>query len=430
MLGLPVSSAALALLGATLTGPTTPVASLPDPCDSSSRYTGVGIIGTVIATDGVVRLHATRRVSAPADVEETLPFIIVNFTDATVMPVEGALEYQADLDTIVWRPAAPLDPLADYNVDVYIDNDALSLALDHEGIAGDDSCGDNLHTNADLLTAEGTLAPLAPPDPMVESSHQVTPREHLGAMVCCDGAYPVLFTNGFDFEPEVQWDEGHCATTEAHGEVRATESFSDTDFPLHVINDLVLRLTQADGYPVGYANPGQLSAWIEDDEPLCAAMEAFSLATGDSWTGPEHCYGDDLVDQLGVHEIDPSESLAVCSGQPYTCAIEDGAWVPDDCTPWEPPSGADSGGSDDGADGGSGGPDGGDGAGDGADGGSGGPDGGDDTAGQDDGGGLNDLGCGCRTQSDAPASLWFLMAGLFGWRRRRMNSAVAPRRCG
>ena len=410
----------LALTAAAI-APRPAAACQPDPCASSNRFTSVELVGSIVAIDGVVRL-STRRQSNEAPMEDTLPFIDVQVTGPDGLPRAGTLEYQPLPQTIVWRPAEPFDALTIYDVAVTVDNDALALALDQEGIVEDSNCGENIAFAAELLTSETALPVLDPSAPASESSHELELVDSLSWMVCCDGAYPdSSVLSCIDSPTDVSWSEGHCATTRAYGQVRALQSFSDKDVPLHVANDLVLRLMQSDGSRSRFGTPGQLSVWLEDDEPFCASLRVHSLATGDSWAGPQHCYGDEWIDVLGYHQTDPSEQLAVCMGQPYTCenleSLEQ--WDPEACMPWGDPPGSDETGGDgsgggDGTDGGGGtgdeGEEDGDGDGDGTDGG--------DTAPQD-GDGHGDLGCGCRTQSDGwTPGPWLLMVGLWGWRRR------------
>ncbi len=416
-----VAGPTLALTAAAL-NPRPAAACQPDPCASSNRFTDAELVGSIVAIDGVVRL-STRRQSYEVPTEDTLPFIDVQVTGPDGLPRDGALEYQPVTETIVWRPAESFEPLTAYDVTVSVDNDALALALDWEGLAGDSSCGENIVVAEQLLSSETALPLLDPVAPASESSHQTEPIESLASMVCCDGAYPeASILSCIDIGPDISWDEGHCAIARAYGQVRAVQSFSDKDFPLHVTNDLVLRLIQSDGLRARFASPGALSVWIEDDEPFCAELHIYSLSTGESWTGPEYCYGDELLDVLGQHDIDPSEQLAVCEGQPYTCESTGQDWDPEACTPWDPPGSDETGGG--GSQGGSGTGDGdgtgggtsvgdGDGDGDGTDDG--------DTTPQD-GDGPGDLGCGCRTQSDdwTPGP-WLMMIGLWGWHRRRRS---------
>lgn len=399
-------------LGTVAMVPQTADACLPDPCTESNRWTFFELVPTVVATDGVVRIDG--RQNNPESLEAALAFVQLEVTDQGGLLAEGSLEYQPDANAIVWRPTTPLTASEIYDVAILIDNDALAAALDLEGL-GDEGCAENIEAQTSFQVSGSALPAFAVPDPAFESAHDVRALESLGSMVCCDGAFPQQDVPLCAGEPDVYWDDGHCASTEGYGLVRATESFAEGTFAADVVADLALRLVQTDGPRARHATPGQLSVWVEDDEPFCARLEVVSLATGDSFTGPEHCYGDELLDQLGRHDVDPNEALGVCAGQPYTCGIQDEGWNPNDCEPWGDPPGEDESGSS----GGSG--DAGDDAGDSGSGGgedsngSSGPDG----PGQDDDG-LIDSGCACRTHSDdsMPVGLWLLLTGLV-WRRTR-----------
>lgn len=403
----------------------------PDPCYESNRFTYFEVSSTIVAPDGVLRIDARQNGYPSAPEEDALAFAQLLVTDEAGMPAEGALEYQPEVRAFVWRPAVPLTPNSSYNIYVAVDNDLLAQALDSEWIAGESWCGEDIENQATIHVSGSTLPELAIPDPDFESSHHVEPVERLSTLVCCDGAYPIEdFPTCVDDNIEIRWQTGHCTPREGHGTVRAIESFEDDVFPVHIAGDLALTLRQTDGIRIGRSAPGQLAASIEDDEPFCARLEVVSLTTGEQWTGPEHCYGNDLVDQLDNHEIDPSEGLAVCQTQAYVCEIDLNTWDPDNCEPWGDPPGEDDTGTSSSSNGDpdDGGPDGDGGSGDGdGDGGNG--TGGVDTTPQDgDDGLIGPGGCACRARADdsTPTGLWLLVAGL-AWLRRRRPPVLSDR---
>lgn len=412
------SSSVLALLAAI---PRPAEACQPDPCESSNRWASFELVGEVASPDGVLRLSA-RKNNGLATVEEALAYVELEVTDAGGMLVEGAFEYDAGWASLVWRAAAPLSPGASYDVLLRVDNDALAVALDEEWIAEESWCGENIERPSTLSTTLMSLPPLAVPAPELSSSHQVSSTESLDTLVCCDGAMPINDFNCADYD-SVYWNEGHCSATRGFGTVTALAQIADGTFSPERVASLAVRMVQTNGDQVRRAEPGQLSVSLADRDPFCARMEVLDLVNGDEWAGPEQCVGDDLVDVLGDHEIDPGPELAgVCVGQPYVCESEGGQWDPETCTPWGDPPGEDeSGGAGDDSSGG--GADDGDGS-TGADDGS--TDG--DTAGQDDGD-ISDRGCSCRSApgGSGPCALWLLVVGL-GWRgARRSRSRAAAR---
>lgn len=407
-------------------------ACLPDPCTESNRFIHFELANTIVAPNGVLRIDARQNIYLynGAPLEDALAFAELTVTDEGGLLAEGSLEYQPEVEAIVWRPTLPLSPNGTYDVEIRVDNEALALALDDEWIAEESWCGEDIIGSGVIHVSASMLPELSIPDPDVESSHHVDPLESLTTLVCCDGAYPEQdsLTCDIDEPINVWWDTGTCAATQGYGTVRAVESYADDIFPAHVANDLVLTLVQTDGYRIGRATPGQLSASIEHDEPFCASLDVVSLTTGERWTGPEHCHGGDLADQLDRHELDPSEGLAACETQAYVCEVAGDAWDPANCEPWgDPPGEDDTGGSN-----GSGGDDAtetdGDGDGDGDSGDGGGGSGGTDTTPQDGDDGLIGPGCACRARGgdSTPAGLWLLIAGL-AWRRARRPRVTRPR---
>ncbi|MEM9457896.1 MAG: MYXO-CTERM sorting domain-containing protein [Myxococcota bacterium] len=392
----------------------------PDPCYESNRFTHFEVVSTIVAPDGVLRIDARQNGYPSASPQEALAFVQV-FVIGDGMLAEGALEYQPETRAFVWRPATPLTPNGTYGIVVVVDNDELAQSLDEEWIVEESWCGEDIENEATVHVSGSMLPELAIPDPDFESSHHVEPIERLSTLVCCDGAYPTeLATSCIDDPIEISWGTGHCASRQGRGTVRAVESFKDDVFPVHVAGDLALTLRQTDGSWIGRSAPGQLAASIEHNEPFCARLEVVSLATGEQRTGPEHCYGDDLVDQLSFHDIDPSEGLAACQTQAYICEIEQNTWDPDNCEPWTAPPGEDDTGT---AGSTNGDPDGNDDPNDPA-GTSNGDNatGGVDTTPQDGDDGLIDpAGCACRTRGDdsTPTGSWLLVAGLWWLRRRR-----------
>ncbi len=401
--------------------PTRAEACQPDPCTQSNTWSQFEVVSTELATDGVLRIAAQRNYG-DAPVQDALAYAELLVVDPQGNAVAGALEYVAAVQSYVWRSAAPLSPGVTYDATLSVDNEALALALDEEWIA-EKGCAENIDAALSFDVGLDPLPALLAPEPESSFEHDVDSVLSLSSMVCCDGAYPYEEIGDCSADPEPTWTRGHCAAGSAFGWVDATQSIEAANLDPAVRDDLALRLVQTDGNQIRHGQPGSLSLSMRNPEPFCAQLEVTSLATGDSILGPEHCYGAELADTLGVHAIDPTPELAVCSGQPYTCEPTVDAWDPKSCEAWGDPPGEDESGDDvsdhgptDGDSGGT--------TGDGGDDtvgvGTFGDEGGSGSAGQD---GVNDRGCACRSgRSDSsPAALWLLVLGA-AWRgsaRRR-----------
>ena len=395
----------------------------PDPCQESNRWVGFDLSGTTIAPDGVLRFSAERLPGA-ATIEDALGYVEVTVSDELGGPIEGALEYHEDYRAYAWRPVAPLTPGSAYQVSIAVDNDALALALDEEWVAMDSFCGENLASATMIETTLDSLEALSLPEPSMTETHSSFDTIELDTLVCCDGAYPEHQDQGCGWY-DVTWSEGHCAAAMAWGNLRVEAAIAPDAVAPEVLANTVVRLVQTDGAMENVGPTGSLTVSLLDSNPFCVQLEGYDLAHGTTWVGPEHCFGDALVDQLGEYEIDPTDELAACAEQSYTCETVgetwDATWDPEQCTPWgqEPPGGSSEGGVS--TDGGTSPGDTGVDDGTPADG-SGGDDegtlGGD--AGQDDD--VSGRGCSCQQSGGAGGlgGLWLLVAGaaLRGRRRR------------
>lgn len=406
--------ASVAVAAVIVTTPRPAEACQPDPCEQSNRWEIFELASPIIAPDGVLRFSAVKN-NGDAPVEEALAFVQLTVIDAGGLVVDGAFEHDPDYRSYAWRPVSPLTPGETHQVELVVDNDALAAFLDEEWLAEETWCGENILEVTSFDTSASDLPPLLVPEPELASGHQVLPQPSLNGLVCCDGAMPFEEFTCLDFG-NVVWTEGTCSATRGYGTVSAQASFPEEALAPEQIANLAIRMVQTTGNQVRRAQPGATGISLSDDEPFCARMEVLDLAHSEIWEGPEHCVGDDLIDQLGTHDIDPSPGLAACVGQPYVCESDSMRWDPETCVPWGDPPGEDESG-----DGGSEG-DGGTGGGDDADAddglGSGGEDG-DDTVGQDDDG-VSGRGCACRADSGGgmPSAPWLLVVGL-GWRAAR-----------
>jgi hypothetical protein len=388
----------------------------PDPCLDSNRFTQFDPLGDgAIASDGVLAFRVQREGYAIDDTQ-ALAYVQVEVTDAQAMPVAGTLEMIEPWRLALWRPAAPLSSGATYQVSVLVDNEALALAHD-EYVEGFECGPDIVHDFA--LTAGDALPQLGAIEATPVESHSVEELVTLESLVCCDGAMPKMEDNcGYG---DTWWDTGTCASLQGHGWIDAGFMLGTGALAPEVAADLAFELVGDE--VIRTALPGAEQVTLRDDVQVCLYVEITSLATGQTVTTGQSCFGDDVPSTLGIIDIDPSAGLAECVGEPYTCAVQSdgwsGSWDPTACEPWGGggsggEAGSDSAGSDTGPlDGGSWGDEG--------DEGSatleGGSEGGGSQGGQD-GGGIADRGCSCTAQPRAGAS-GLLAIALVALRRRR-----------
>lgn len=412
--------------------PNTAEACSPDPCADSNRWQYFSLASLEVAPDGVLRFSG--RTNGFADTADTLEYVSLAVFDETGAEVLGALEFHEELNAFAWRPQEQFEASAQYTATLFVDNDALGLALDDKWISEKSGCGPNIDEALSFETTADLLPALSLPEPEMVQEHWVSVVDELESMVCCDGAYPYEDADSCGFA-EIRWDEGQCGSTLGSGLLNVEATISMDDVAPVMRSNLVVRLVQVDGPRTATADPGNLSASFAFNEPFCAQLQAFDLANGAEWSSSEVCFGDELAGELGLHEIDPSAQLAECVGQPYVCQTSDKGgpfgrgWESENCEPWGGPPGTDESGDESGGSG-----DEGDGSGDGdgdGDGGSG-DDGatGDGTAGGNDG--LDDRGCSCSANDrgdSTVAGLWMLVAMLgFGGGPNRRNRRRNRRR--
>lgn len=85
--------------------------------------------------------------------------------------------------------------------------------------------------------------------------------------------------------------------------------------------------------------PGASTLDLDVYGPECAAITARNLATGEEVTGPGLCFGQATDGAFGEKDIDPSDALATCVGELYTCEttlLQSGgaAWARELCATW------------------------------------------------------------------------------------------------
>jgi MYXO-CTERM domain-containing protein len=362
----------------------------PDPCEWTNQFTTFELVSTRLAPDGVVAFVWSRGSSPTLSIEEAMEHVAVEFRDSTGEIVDGSLEWRAFANAIVWQPAEVLTPGDGYALSLVVDNAAL-LEADADAW---ESCARDVDLTIPLLVGE-SLPVTVPVETSVITEHEFSEVADIHHLVCCDDATP-MSESVCAFE-ELWWSEGHCESTLRQGRLTARWELIWSAEP-EIVANYVPRFVTEHGTLFGV--PGSSSLSSRRTEVICGTFELVALAGGEIVASEDGCFGEDVADQLGLVERDPSSGLMTCMGEPYVCEVvsEDvgwGAsryWDSERCEPYEP-------GGDDAGDGGD--------AGDSSDGGD---EGGD--AGQD--GGVADRGCGCASTPPMPASLalWLLAIGL------------------
>ena len=282
-------------------------------CDDDSLQVGWQARGAgaeAIAYDGVLPLPVSGGTSA-----SELEFLFVDVRDGDGVPVVGMLEYAAG-KTAVWRPAQPLTAGASYTCTLEADNAALAAAHPQRDV----------QPYEDLTTTWAFAAATATHTTVPVSALEVAARyvvvEYITGsdMVCCDGAYPVLYDHGGSL-----CYEGTCGSTYASGVVRVDVLLPAAP-PEQLANSAIPQ-----SYRFLPSDP-EAPSW-------CITVSVTDLTTGEASEAPI-CF-DAVAGQLGQLEFDPLPRLAAeCSGVPYTCEITNVSdqgfeWDPDACTPWE-----------------------------------------------------------------------------------------------
>ncbi|MEM7156725.1 MAG: MYXO-CTERM sorting domain-containing protein [Myxococcota bacterium] len=307
-----------------------------DQCSCSNGLEEFEPAVSTLAPDGVIRFHAVQY-GGSAGLEPVLPFVDVRVF-ANSSAVDGALEYDEALDIVVWRPNAPLAPGTEHSVSIGIDNDAISDAVDPEGVH---CIGDSQAARSVTTTLE-PLPELAFEDPVMSEESSVAEAHDLDTVVCCDDAYPSLDDCG-----ELRWFEGECSSVVNRGTLHVHGELPPIELESHVEADIVVRMVRTDGEEFDNAPRGETTADLWAHEPMCARMEVVSLARGVLWEGPEQCFGEGMADVLGDHPIENPGGLFGCEGQPYVCEHDGDRWDSERCDPWgDPVPGADESGDD------------------------------------------------------------------------------------
>ncbi|MCY1063099.1 MYXO-CTERM sorting domain-containing protein [Nannocystis sp. SCPEA4] len=288
------------------------------PCEGVTGWSDLSPRALTIPTDGVLLLQGAN-LGGPDD---ELPDIELTVT-RDGQPVAGAVEL-TDIDgVLLWRPTAPLEPSANYQVVGALDNELP----DNECTPG------VIPLEFEFQTEAGPSAPLQLPQMKVTESVTVLSDLSVESLVCCDGAMPKSVEEcGM---PSVLWG-GFCDYLRAIGYLHVTLTLT-TGLPKST-DAMIQRTLIVDGertLSTQWESLGEIRT-----EPFCAAFEVRNLATGETLLSPETYYGQAMAATIGLHALDPSATLAErCESTPYVCELdESSSWDPNRCTTW--PDGA------------------------------------------------------------------------------------------
>lgn len=294
-------------------------------CEGVTAVLGVEPVSQVpVPTDGVLVL-AVDSVGEPGPAQRRGRVELAVTLDG--QPVAGALE-AVDVDNLLlWRPAAPLQPGATYQV---------TGSLQNPPMIAPECGGEPPAVGFEFTAAAGPLAPAVAPELMLTEVYFDEPILSLTTVVCCDDAMPAeQMLCGAPYG--VTWGKGECAPTATRGTLRvqltASAELDEVDAGQWV------RILLRDGEPID-SDIGT-SFVRELEEPACFQIVLRSLATGEQRETVEQCVGADRVDQLGVRMLDPIAELAErCATDVYVCEHDGGRWDPLRCTSVEPVAGS------------------------------------------------------------------------------------------
>lgn len=294
-----------------------------DDCTAPLPYT-LGPTSDVLAPDSVLVYPVPdgRAITA-------LPFFKLTVTDAEGVPVDGSIEVDSSFSLIIWRPAAPWVAGASYTATGRIDTAAWAVA---EYGAPPDACNTYDYPVELTIDAEPLPAPAAPPV-LVETEHMIVDSDSLDARVCCDGGLPYRSYGPGSCPSLETHHDGSCASLSRRGTLAVHHKLDRSALSPAAAGNLASRVIG------GTLAPGVFGGVLLS-APECVRIEILDVARGNIFVD-ERCLGDDIADQLGDIDIDPTAKLAeICEGQAYTCQVVGGErWDVTRCETW--PEGAD-----------------------------------------------------------------------------------------
>lgn len=294
-----------------------------DPCAGYDAFAGVDPVqDDGVPTDGVVLIQASW--FGELEAEALLAGISVTVTLEDV-EVAGTLAATELAGVLLWRPDAPLTPLATYVV--------TARFVNPEGVPAVCAAGEVV-SSFEFLAAEGPAAPLERPriSPRVEVEEAAITA--IDALACCDGAMPRTEAV-CGIAEGLTWSAGQCASTRGRTRLRVElRAANGVDRPTR---GQLLTVLYEDGEVVRTTLGTGFTRWLVD-AGACYVIEQRSLATGEALASDPMCFTVDEVGPLGEAALDPRAQLAApCAGALYVCEAVDGAWDPERCAPWVAP---------------------------------------------------------------------------------------------
>ena len=286
-----------------------------DPCAGFDFWVALAPVNAAkIPADGVLVLQGAHQGGADADWLEKIEFAVTK----DGQPIAGALEATSQHGVLIWRPAAPWEPGANYHMSSNVVNPDF----------GGEYCAEMMIPfEASLMIDAAKGAALAPVEftgtPQIQSFPEVT----LATLACCEGAAPMEGYVGCG-GTQVYWDEETCAPTVSHGYL-AVDITGEAAAPGAVAGQIAYTL-KVDGNV--HSSGLQPAFTVYGDAPFCAVIEAEDLGSGAITLSAEQCFGADDTEVLGVHPLAIPDTLDCPLQQ---CAAANNTWDLTMCTPFD-----------------------------------------------------------------------------------------------
>jgi MYXO-CTERM domain-containing protein len=289
----------------------------PYDCDEVPSWSSLMLRNAAkIPSDGVLVLEGLRRGEGDPLAELTIE------VTKDGQPIAGAFETTASRDALVWRPAEPWEPGASYLVEGTVGNSGVTPYCAIE----DDIFGGEVFIDSEpageLGVPEVTVE-MTPPQDLISIS--------LDTFACCVGADPPAYHPDYCGGYYLDWDPFTCGPTEATGYFTLIlQSSPVADGPVAAE---VLYSTVVDGeVALSSFDPTSLELSLNyATEPVCVTIEALDLGTMTKTVSDEQCFGQDFADMLGPKMLVPDLGCPL-----EQCAVMDGVWDKDQCTPYGP----------------------------------------------------------------------------------------------
>jgi MYXO-CTERM domain-containing protein len=244
-------------------------------------------------------------------------------------PIAGALETTVQAGVLVWRPTAPWEAGATYQLAGVITNQ----------LPVDGCTPPEIPLAADILIDTVAGAPLVAAEFDGVTTLQQAATLSLETIACCEDATPPTQGFGGCGGYYLNFDPLECAPTAATGFFSLTiDGTPAADGP--AARQIVYTL-KIDGAPASSSlDPG--AQFTSLFAPVCISFDATDLASGAVTSSDEQCFGEDFVDELGPQPLDPAETLA-CTLEMCALSMDGMSWDTTMCHPFVPDPDTDSG---------------------------------------------------------------------------------------